>query len=148
MVLPVEKLLVANYLFQFSLIGLLLSFLQIPYSAAVVAYERMNYYAIVGIIDAVAKLGIAYAVIVVPEKLLYYGALLLGINILNFCLFFFYARCNFKTLVLEKKTDKHLVKEMLSFTGWNTFGSFCLGYPLARCECVDECILRCHYQCS
>ena len=124
MVLPVEKLLVANYLFQFSLIGLLLSFLQIPYSAAVVAYERMNYYAIVGIIDAVAKLGIAYAVIVVPEKLLYYGALLLGINILNFCLFFFYARCNFKTLVLEKKTDKHLVKEMLSFTGWNTFGSF------------------------
>ena len=27
-------------------------------------------------------------------------------------------------MVLEKKTDKHLVKEMLSFTGWNTFGSF------------------------
>lgn len=124
MVLPPEKLSVANYLFQFSLIGLLLSFLQIPYSAAVVAYERMNYYALVGIIDAVAKLGIAYAVMITPEKLFYYGALLLGINILNFCLFFFYGRHNFKSLVLENHPDKQLVKEMLFFTGWNTFGSF------------------------
>lgn len=48
----------------------------------------MNYYAFVGIVDAVAKLGIAYAVMASPEKLLCYGALLLGVNILNFCLFF------------------------------------------------------------
>lgn len=40
MILPAGKLTVANFLFQFSLIGLLLSFLQIPYSAAVVAYEK------------------------------------------------------------------------------------------------------------
>lgn len=124
MVLPVEKLPVANFLFQFSLIGLLLSFLQIPYSAAVVAYERMNYYAFVGIVDAVAKLGIAYAITITPEKLFYYGFFLLCVNIMNFLLFFYYARHNFKNLRLIEKPDKKLAKEMLSFTGWNTFGSF------------------------
>ena len=124
MILPAGKLTVANFLFQFSLIGLLLSFLQIPYSAAVVAYEKMNYYAFVGIIDAVAKLGIAYAVMVSPEKLFCYGALLLGVNILNFCLFLCYSHHTFKCLRFDKHADKQLVKEMLSFTGWNTFGSF------------------------
>lgn len=124
MVLPAEKLSVANYLFQFSLIGLLLSFLQIPYSAAVVAYEKMNYYALVGIVDAVAKLGIAYAIMLTPDRLFYYGVLLLGINVLNFCLFFCYSRYKFKYLILDKSPEKRLVKEMLYFTGWNTFGSF------------------------
>lgn len=124
MVLPKEKLSVANYLFQFSLLGLLLSFLQIPYSAAVVAYEKMNYFAIVGVIDAIAKLGIAYIIMITPEKLLYYGVLLLSINILNFGLFFFYARYNFKTLIFDRQPDRRLIQEMLSFTGWNTFGSF------------------------
>lgn len=124
MVLPDDKLPVANYLFQFSLIGLLLSFLQIPYSAIVLAYEKMNFYALVGIIDAVAKLVIAYVVMLTPDRLFHYGIMLLGINILNFCLFFFYSRYNFKNLILDKRPDKQLVNEMLSFTGWNTFGSF------------------------
>lgn len=123
MVLPAEKLSVANFLFQFSLIGLLLSFIQIPYSAAVVAYEKMNYYAFIGIVDAVAKLGIAYAIIATPEKLFYYGLFLLSINILNFLLFSCYAHHAFRKLRLGKP-DKQLAKEMLSFTGWNTFGSF------------------------
>lgn len=124
MVLPAEKLSVANFLFQFSLIGLLLSFLQIPYSAAVVAYEKMNYYAFVGIVDAVAKLGIAYAITITPERLFYYGLFLLCVNIVNFLLFFYYAHHNFKNLRLIGRANKKLAKKMLSFTGWNTFGSF------------------------
>lgn len=124
MVIPSDKLPVANWIFQFSLIGLLLSFLQIPYSAAVVAYEKMNYFALVGIIDAVAKLAIAYAIASSPNRLVLYGGLLLLINILNLCLFYGYAIIKFKDLRLEKVRDMEMIKQMLSFTGWNTFGSF------------------------
>lgn len=124
MVIPIEKLITANYLFQFSLIGLLLSFLQIPYSAAIVAYEKMNYYALVGIIDAIAKLAIAYAILMTPNKLLYYGLFLLSINILNFVLFLVYAKKHFPSLKFSGKRDNQMIKEMLTFTGWNTFGSF------------------------
>jgi O-antigen/teichoic acid export membrane protein len=124
MVIPSDKLVTANYLFQFSLMGLLLSFLQIPYSAAIVAHEKMNYFALVGIIDAVAKLAIAYAVLIAPNKLLYYGLLLLSVNILNFILNFVYAKKHFASLKFTKKCDNQMIKEMLTFTGWNTFGSF------------------------
>ena len=124
MVIPAEKLYVANYIFQFSLIGLMLSFLQIPYVAVIVAYEKMNYFAFVGIIDAIAKLLIAYAIIVAPNRLLFYGGLLMLINVLDFFVFFIYARIHFKNLFFEKQRDNALIKEMLLFVSWNTFGSF------------------------
>ena len=124
MVIPVDKLYVANYIFQFSLVGLMLSFLQIPYVAVIVAYEKMNYFAFVGIIDAIAKLLIAYAIISTPNRLLFYGGLLMLINVLDFFLFFVYARRHFEDLIFEKQRDKALIKEMLLFVGWNTFGSF------------------------
>lgn len=124
MVIPAEKLITANYLFQFSIIGLLLGFLQIPYSAAIVAHEKMNYFALVGIIDAIAKLAIAYAVLITPNKLLYYGLFLLSINVLNFILFFVYAKKHFPSLKFTRGSDNQMIKEMLTFTGWNTFGSF------------------------
>lgn len=124
MVIPADKLTTANYLFQFSLIGLLLSFLQIPYSAAIVSYEKMNYFALIGIIDAVCKLLIAYAIIASPNRLLYYGAFLLLINVMNFLLYFTYAKRKFPGLVFNRDKDTKMIREMLSFTGWNTFGSF------------------------
>lgn len=124
MVIPVEKLKVANYIFQFSLVGMMLTFLQIPYAAAIVAYEKMNYFAIVGIIDAAAKLLIAYALVLTPDRLLFYAGLLMLINVMDFFLFFIYARRHFKDLIFEKQRDNVLIKEMLLFVGWNTFGSF------------------------
>lgn len=124
MVIPAEKLSDANYIFQFSLIGLIFSFIQIPYSAAVVAFEKMNYYALVGVIDTFTKLMVAYALVVTPNRLVFYGAFLLFISILNFFLYFIYSRIHFKSLVFYSQRDNVLIKKMLSFTCWNTLGSF------------------------
>lgn len=120
MVIPTDRLTVANWLFQFSVISMLLVILQAPYSAAVLAHEKMDYFAIVSIVDALLKLAICFLIQFFGEdKLLTYGALIMVIAIANFVMYFVYARTKFNRLRLMPHMDKALFKSMLSFSGWS-----------------------------
>lgn len=120
MVIPLERLAVANWLFQFSVFSMLLIVLQAPYSAAVLAHEKMDFFALVSIVDAVLKLAICFLIRYYGEdKLFTYGVLMLGIAIINFGMYFLYARIKFKRLRMKAKIDKSLFKSMLSFSGWS-----------------------------
>lgn len=57
MVIPIDRFAAAQWVFQFSVLSLVLLVLQIPYSAAIMAYEKMDYYAYLSIFDVLAKLG-------------------------------------------------------------------------------------------
>lgn len=125
MVIPEERLTTAIYVFQFSVVSMLLVVMQIPYSAAIIAHERMDYYAYVSVFDVLVKMAIAYALFIIKgDKLLWYGVMMLAAATLNFLLYFSYARYQFKVLRYVPKIHKHLFKPMLSFSGWNIFGSF------------------------
>ena len=125
MVLPPERLPVANVLFQVSVASLILLVLQIPYSAAIVSFERLDFYAILGIIDVVLKFGFVLILSLIPfDRLMVYSFLIFAITLLDFSLNFVYARKNFKMLRFQRKFDKNLFKSMMSFTGWNFFDTF------------------------
>ncbi len=120
MVIPEEKLSTANWIFQFSLVSLVFTILQAPYIAAILAYERMNFYAFVSIVDVFLKLGIAFVVNIVPtDKLWLYGLLIMFISVINFSLYSSYKSLNFKNLHLVKTINKKMFKSMLSFSGWS-----------------------------
>lgn len=125
MVISPDRIIAANWIFQFSVISLVFVIIQIPYSAAILAYERMNYYAIVSVIDALLKLAI---VLILPyftgDSLIIYGFLIMLISIFNFFLYWIYCRKNFRHMLFEKIFDKELFKSMMNFSGWNLFGSF------------------------
>ena len=123
--IPSSKITIAYWIFQFSVASLILLILQIPYSAAIMAYERMDYYAYLSIFDVIAKLIIAYSVkYSATDRLILYGLLNLMVSIVSFFLYYIYARKNFSELKLDYKIKKELFKPMLSFSGWNIFGSF------------------------
>ena len=125
MVIPIDRMPTAFWIYQFSVVSLVLLIMQIPYSAAIMAHERMNYYAYVSIIEVVLKLGFAlWLPFVKSDKLFIYGCYSLGVGILNFLLYFFYSKYHFKSIKLQKYFHKDLFKEMLSFSGWNIFGTF------------------------
>ena len=120
MVIPQERLVVANWLFQFSVFSMLLIVLQAPYGAAVLAHEKMDYFALVSIVDAVLKLAICFLIQCYGEdKLLTYGVLMFAIAVINFFMYFIYSRIKFNRLRLNAKSDKSLFKSMLSFSGWS-----------------------------
>ena len=129
MVIPEGRMFAAEWIFQLSMVGFLLVIMQVPYTAAVMAHEKMDFYAIVSILDAVIKLVL---VIILPyvdyDKLITFGAFILAMHIFDFLLYFFYCKKKFAEITLrnrkEKGLDKALFGSMLGFSGWNIFGSF------------------------
>ena len=125
MVLPHERLFAANIVFHTSVISLLMVFMQTPYIGAIMAKQCMNFYAIVSIIDTVLKLLIVIALPSLPyDKLLAYAFLALTISILDFALYYIYAKSKFKEISFEFVLNKSLFKKIIGFTGWNVIGTF------------------------
>lgn len=119
MVIPDDRMEVAKIVFQFSIVSMFLLILQTPFSAAVIAYEKMDFLAVVSILDACLKLGIAFLLQQSSsDKLLLYGSLMMGVSIINFLLYFVFCKIKFKELKLHRKFNKDLFKPMLSFSGW------------------------------
>ena len=124
MVIPDGRMFAAEWIFQFSVMSFLFIIMQAPYAAAVMAHERMDFYAIVSVLDAVLKLGIVFAIPVLPgDKLIVYGLLYSLINILNFVIYYIYCKNNFAEIKIKRYFDKSLFQSMLGFSGWNIFGS-------------------------
>lgn len=125
MVIPADRIVAARWVFQCAVAGLAFVIMGIPYSSAIMAHEKMDYYAIVGILDAVFKLALVFALPHIPyDKLIMYGCLTLSVNILNFLLYFVYSKLKFKELKFKLVYYKDLFKAMLSFSGWNVVGTF------------------------
>lgn len=124
LIVPGERLYEANVLFQFAVIQLFFSVIAVPYSAVIVAYEKMDYYALVSIIDVVIKLII---VLILPhvnfDKLLFYGFLLTIVGGVNFLLYYVYAKKNFECIQVKRLKNYKVLKSILSFSGWNVFGT-------------------------
>lgn len=125
MVIPESRFFVAQILFQCSVLSLIFVVLKIPYSAAVMAYEKMDFYAFVSIIDAILKLAIAIIIANITwDKLLLYGFLLALVSVLNFFIYFVYCKKNFSYLKLQRGIDKSLFKELFSFSAWSVVDPF------------------------
>lgn len=124
LIVPDERREVAWLIFQFSVASMLVNILSTPYSAMIMSYERMDYYAVVSIIDAVIKLIVALLLPFVPfDGLLFYGGLLLIVSLFNFLLYSVYCRINFPFIRLKLTFDWNLLRSMFAFSGWNVFGS-------------------------
>ena len=125
MQIPAERFGTALWVFQFAVASTVLLIMQAPYASAVMAYERMNYYAYVGIFDVLIKLLIAYLLTKSnSDRLLLYGFLHFVTSLIHFLMYYVYAKINFKDLKFEFTVHKELFKPMLSFSGWNIFGTF------------------------
>ena len=125
LVVPLERLPVTNVLFQCSIISLSFVVLSIPYSAAILAYEKLDFYALVSVIDAFAKLGIILIVSHLPyDKLYSYGILMVTISIGDFLFYFTYCIFKFPALKIQRNTDEKLTKSLLSFSALSIIDPF------------------------
>lgn len=125
LIIPQERLFAANIMFQFAVIQLFFIIISVPYSAIIIAYERMDYYALVSIINVFIKLGIVFILPYIDfDKLIFYGFLLTLVGFVDFLFFLVYAKRKFPQIRISKISDKTSFKPILSFSGWNIFGTF------------------------
>lgn len=126
MVIPADRFVAAFWIFQFAVLSLILVIIQVPYCSAILAYEKMDYYAIVNVIDVILKLVIVIALPYLDgDKLIVYGFLIFCISAINYILYFIYAKKKFAYITLRNAYfTKTQFVSMLSFSGWNMFGTF------------------------
>lgn len=125
MSIPHDRLLAINVVYQTAVLSFICNIIQVPFSATVIAHERMTFYAIVSIIDAVFKLAIVYILILCnKDRLIIYGFLLLIISLFNLLSFIIYTRISFKESRFILNVDRGLFKEMMTFAGWSFVGNF------------------------
>ncbi|UKI56501.1 MAG: hypothetical protein L6V90_04990 [Treponema succinifaciens] len=78
LIIPPERLKAAIFAFHFSMITTFFQITQVPYNAIIIAYEKMNAYAYISIVEAVLKLSIVFLLnVIVFDKLEVYAVLLL-----------------------------------------------------------------------
>lgn len=125
LVIPIDRIVSANWIYQFSILSFLASMLASPYLAASIAHEDMGLFAIVTTIDAALKLCFAFAIPYIPiDHLTFYGFYLLVIQFFTFCAYFFVCRKRYSECHYSATKDWKLHREILSFSGWTLFSSF------------------------
>lgn len=125
LVIPIERMVAANWVFQFSIITAMLSLIQVPYSASIISHERMDIYAWTGLAEGLFKLGTAYIILYadLPDKLIAYGLLNLAWNIVLQIYYLYFCIRKFPESRLCVVCDKTIYKKILSFSLWDLGGA-------------------------
>ncbi len=125
MVVDSDRLFAANILFQLATASMILVILEIPFTGAIMAYEKMDFYAFISIIDVVLKLIIVVFLPFLPfDKLISYGSLVFLITIVEFVFYYVYCKRKFESIKFKRIFDKQLFISLISFSGWNLLGTF------------------------
>lgn len=125
--IPAGRGFAANVVFQLSILSSMLSLTQVPYSATIIAHEKMDIYAYVGIAEVTFKLALIFVLLYVPFKdnLIAYAIIMAAwsIGLQIFYRFYCYNRFPESHITLVK--DKSIYKNMLSYSLWDFIGQFC-----------------------
>ncbi len=124
LVIPPDRLNAAWWVFQFSVISSAISITQIPYTAVIMAYEKMDIYACMEIINVVLKLVIVYLLsISTYDKLVTYSFLLLVVSSLMAFSYRLYCIRHFNICKIKRIRDFGIIKKMLSFSAMDLYGN-------------------------
>lgn len=111
----------AFWVFQCSLVCLVLSLVSSSYNSLIIAHERMGIYAYVSIAEAILKLAICYAIMAYDgDRLIFYAILHVGVVLAIQGFYAIYCGKKFEEAKYSPRMfDKRLLKELTAFSGWN-----------------------------
>lgn len=129
--IPHERLGAAMWTYQLAVVSVFCTVIQVVFLADIIANERMEIYAYIGLFEAFARLAIAYLLsICTGDKLIFYSILYAAVSILTLCLYATYNHRRFSECRIGWMWNTSLVKEMLAFIGSTMFG--CLAWSIGN----------------
>ena len=117
-----ERLFASKIVYGSLVVSTVFSVLSTSYGAVLNAHENMLYYAVVGILESILKLLVAFFVVYTSQdKLIIYGVLMALIPIICFIIMKVYCQRHYVECVIQPKRywDSKIAKDTLSFAGWS-----------------------------
>ncbi len=122
--IPPERFDAAVWVYHFSIISAIFGILSSPYNALVIAYEKMDVFAYISILEAVLKLAIVYMLLLFDvDKLILYSGLCLAVFASIRMIYTIYCKRNFVETKYNRKIDKDLLKNLSTYISWDLIGS-------------------------
>lgn len=122
--IPEERFDAALWVYQCSLVSFVIGIIQIPYIAAIIAHEMMDFYAFLSIAEAILRLGSVFMLYIVAiDKLVAYALLHIVSSLLVILLYKLFCNKRIRTTVFSWPRDFSYLKPLLSFSGWSLLES-------------------------
>ncbi len=124
--IPDNRMYAAKVIFHCMVASTFFKIISVPYDAVINAHENMLLVAILSIIEALIKFGIAiYITYTTFDTLIIYGFLMAAMAVLLLIIRRIYCHKKYKEVQIniKKHYDKKLFNEMGSFAGWSFLGS-------------------------
>lgn len=124
--IPADRIHAAKMIYYFMIASTMLTVMTVPYDAVLNAHENMLYYSLVGIVESVLKLAVAFIVVyTLSDKLIIYGALMAAISLVVMVIMRVYCKRKYEECIFapRKYWSRGMMKEMTFFAGWSFLGS-------------------------
>ena len=124
LVIPEGRMVAAHWVLQFSILGTMVGFTQVPYNATIIAHEKMDVYAYVELVHVFLKLGIVYLLCIGNfDKLILYAFLVLVVNVIVAMIYRIYCIRHYEESKFKPHFNKDISKGILSFSLYNLLGN-------------------------
>lgn len=120
---PASREFAVQVTYQFSILTTCIKIIRAPYNAAIIANEKMSFYAYLSIFESVLQLSVVFLLKADNiDRLILYSILLCVVAIVvNIC-YCVYCKKNFSICKYELYKDNTLYRQLLGFSGWSLFG--------------------------
>lgn len=131
LVIPPARMDAALTVFYFSVLSCGISILQVPFTALLIAYERMELYAYISLVEVALKLLVAFLLgWIAYDSLVLYGELLFVSAVIIFLVYISIFRFGFKDVHYKYFWDASMFKSLLRFASWSALGEMAWGFTL------------------
>jgi len=123
--LPIERMDAVNWVYQFSIFIFMISIIQVPYNATIIAHEQMSFYAYISIVEVSLKLCVVFLLQYLSyDKLKLFSVLICIVAIIVIIIYKLYCTKKYASSRYSFFWDATLYKQLLNFSGWSLLGSF------------------------
>lgn len=124
LVIPEGRMDAAIFVFHCSLLSFVINLISVPYTADVLAHEKMDFYAIISICESLVQLGFVISLYYIPFDLLkIYALFLVTKGIIVRIIYRIYCKKRFEETRWKFAVKKDILKEVFSYSVWVTFGA-------------------------
>lgn len=121
--IPDDRMIAANWVFQFAILSTMVSLFVSPYNAMIVSHEDFNIYAYLSIGQTLLILGMTFLLAVSPmDKLVFYASLMFSIQLIYALALITINKARYKQIHPQPHKEREVYKSLLSFSGWNVLG--------------------------
>jgi O-antigen/teichoic acid export membrane protein len=123
LVIPAERMIAANWVYQFAVFGFVLSMLNAPLTALIISHEDMHVYGYMGIFDVVVRLLTVYLLVIInADKLIFLALFGFAVTCIVWFFYFIYCRRKYQYARFSLVYDNSLLKELGGYGGYTFLG--------------------------